>query len=83
INRPRRELYDFWRDFANLPRFMENLRDVSDLGDGRSSWRVAGPAGSEVELVSEIREDVPGERIAWTSTEASDIDHEGWVAFRD
>lgn len=83
ISRPRRELYDFWRDFANLPRFMENLRDVSDLGDGRSSWRVEGPAGSEVELVSEIREDVPGERIAWTSTEASDIDHEGWVAFRD
>lgn len=81
IDRPRQELYDFWRDFSNLPQFMENLLDVSDLGEGRSSWRVAGPLGSEVELVSRITEDVPGERIAWTSTEDSDVDHEGWVSF--
>ena len=26
INRPRQELYDVWRDFANLPGFMENVR---------------------------------------------------------
>ncbi|HEV2081275.1 MAG TPA: SRPBCC family protein [Brevundimonas sp.] len=83
INRPRQELYDFWRDFSNLPQFMENLLDVADLGEGRSSWRVAGPLGSEVELVSRITEDAPGERIAWTSTEDSEVDHEGWVSFID
>src|SRR4051812_18746285 len=26
INRPRQELYEFWRDLRNLPRFMENIR---------------------------------------------------------
>lgn len=83
INRPRQELYDFWRDFRNLPAFMDNVRSVELLGSGRSSWLVAGPAGSELELVSEITEERPGEYIAWRSLEESDIDHDGWVEFRD
>jgi chromosome partitioning protein len=40
-------------------------------------------AGAEIELVSEIIEDRPGEYIAWRSTEDSDVDHEGWITFRD
>ncbi|MBU2269890.1 MAG: SRPBCC family protein [Alphaproteobacteria bacterium] len=83
INRPRQELYDFWRDFRNLPAFMENVNSVEVLEAGRSSWSIAGPAGSELELVSEITEDRPGEYIAWRSLEESDIDHDGWVEFRD
>ena len=83
INRPRQELYDFWRDFRNLPAFMENVKSVELLESGRSSWIVAGPAGAEFELVSEITEERPGDYIAWRSLEESDIDHEGWVEFRD
>ncbi|MDY6923330.1 MAG: SRPBCC family protein [Pseudomonadota bacterium] len=82
INRPRQELYDFWRDFRNLPAFMENVRSVEITGEA-TSWLVAGPAGSEIELVSEIVEERPGEYIAWRSLEESDIDHDGWVEFRD
>ena len=26
INRPRQELYDYWREFRNLPSFMENVK---------------------------------------------------------
>jgi uncharacterized membrane protein len=29
IKRPRQELYDFWRDFRNLPLFIENIKRVS------------------------------------------------------
>ena len=83
INQPRQRLYDYWRDFRNLPSFMENVRSVDLLDDLRSSWSVAGPAGAKIELVSEITEDRPGEYIAWRSTEDSDVDHEGWIAFRD
>jgi len=36
-----------------------------------------------MDLVSEVTEDRPGEYIAWRSTEGSDVDHEGWVEFRD
>jgi uncharacterized membrane protein len=83
INRPRQELYDFWRDFTNLPRFAENVKDVEILESGRSQWTIAGPAGMDVDLVSEITEDRPGEYIAWRSTDGSDVDHEGWIEFRD
>ncbi len=83
INRPRQELYDFWRDFSNLPLFMENVKAVEMLESGRSKWTIAGPGGKDVELVSDITEDVPGEKIAWTSSEDSDLDHEGWIAFKD
>ncbi|MBA4805810.1 MAG: SRPBCC family protein [Brevundimonas sp.] len=83
INRPRQELYDFWRDFRNLPLFMENVKSVEMTDAGRSSWLIAGPAGSEFELVSEITEERSGEYIAWRSLEESDVDHEGWIEFRD
>ena len=83
INRPRQELYAYWRDFSNLPTFMENVKSVETLEDSRTKWTVAGPAGHDVELVSDITEDVPGEKIAWRSSEGSDIDHEGWIAFKD
>ncbi|WP_292037182.1 MULTISPECIES: SRPBCC family protein [unclassified Brevundimonas] len=80
INRPRFDLYAFWREFRNLPLFMPNVRSVS--ADGRD-WTIAGPGGFDVELETEIVEDRPGEKIAWRSTEAADVDHEGWVEFRD
>lgn len=83
INRPRQHLYEFWRDFRNLPTFTENVREVEILGNRRSQWTVEGPAGVGIDLVTEITEDIPGERIAWRSTEDSEVDHEGWIEFRD
>lgn len=80
INRPRQDLYAFWREFSNLPLFMENVHGVSQ--DGRR-WTIAGPAGKDIVLETAITADVPGERIAWRSTDESEIDHEGWVEFRD
>ena len=61
INRPRQELYDFWRDFRNLPLFMENIESVTILDGNRSHWKVRGPAKSEFEWDSVITEDIPGE----------------------
>jgi uncharacterized membrane protein len=83
IRRPRAELYDFWRDFENLPRFMENVRDVEVLDSGRSRWTIAGPAGTSVEVLAEIVEERAGERIAWHSLPESDVKAEGAVEFRD
>ena len=83
INRPRGELYDFWRDFRNLPAFMENVKSVEIMESGRSSWMIAGPAGADFELVSEITGERPGEYVAWRSLEESDVDHEGWIEFRE
>ena len=83
INRPRQELYDFWRDLANLPLFMENIEEVDVLDATRSHWVVRGPAGVELEWDSIIDEDVPGELIAWRSAEGASVDNAGRVEFRD
>jgi uncharacterized membrane protein len=83
INRPRQELYAYWRDFSNLPRFMENVREVRTLGDGHSEWTIAAPAGTSVVLRTGITEERAGELIAWRSLPGSEIDAEGRVAFRD
>ncbi len=82
IDRPRSDLYAFWRDFTNLPRVMENVREVTVEGD-LTRWTIAGPAGRDVTVVTRVVEDREGEQIAWTSTDASDIEHSGSVSFRD
>lgn len=83
INRPRSELYAFWRDFSHLAAFMENVHSVTVQTPLRSHWVIAGPAGRTVEWDSEITEDVPDERIAWASLEGADVRNSGAVEFRD
>ena len=83
INRPRRELYDFWRDFRNLELFLENVRSVTPIDSLRSHWLIEGPAGSSVEFTSRITEDDPGRTIAWTSEEGADVANSGRIEFED
>src|SRR5918911_1496132 len=49
INRPPEELYRFWRNFENLPRFMNHLESVKNISPERSHWVAKGPAGTNVE----------------------------------
>ena len=81
INRSASDLYGFWRDFANLPRFMRHLESVRVSGDRRSHWVAKGPAGTTVEWDAEITEDRPNEVIAWRTGETSDVDHSGSIRF--
>lgn len=81
VNRTPEEVYDFWRNFQNLPRFMKHLESVVDLGDGRSHWTAKGPAGMTVEWDATIVADVPGEVITWRSLDNSDVDNAGAVRF--
>ena len=81
VNSTPEEVYQFWRNFQNLPRFMRHVDSVEDLGDGRSHWKVKGPAGMEVEWDATIVADVPNEVITWRTLENTDVDHAGAVRF--
>jgi uncharacterized membrane protein len=83
INRPRHELYAFWRDFGNLPRIMENIESVTEIDERRSHWVVRAPAGQTVEWDSVIVEDIPDELISWQSDAGADIANSGRIDFRD
>jgi uncharacterized membrane protein len=76
------EAYAFWRDVANLPRFMKHLEDVQVIDDRRSVWTARAPFGGTVEWEAEITDDRPGERIAWSSRKGSDVWNTGEVTFR-
>ncbi len=82
INKPAQELYDYWRDFQNLPRFMENVVKVTPKGAGSAVWTIKAPHGT-VDVETQMVYDVPGRRIGWRSVEGSDIETEGYVAFND
>jgi uncharacterized membrane protein len=82
VARPPEEVYRFWRDLTNLPRFMEHLEAVQVLDDRRSHWRARAPAGSSVEWDAEIIEDQPNERISWRSNQAAEVPNTGTVRFR-
>ena len=81
INRSPEEIYRYWRDFQNLPRFMKHLESVRATGDRRSHWAAKAPAGRTVEWDAEITEDRPNELIAWRSLEGADMDSVGSVRF--
>ncbi len=81
ISRPREELFRFWRNFENLPRFMDHLESVQVLDERRSHWVVKGPAGTRVEWDAEIHNEIPDELIAWRSLPGSEVDHAGSVHF--
>ncbi|MVW78670.1 SRPBCC family protein, partial [Bordetella sp. 02P26C-1] len=83
INRPREEIYRFWRDFANLPRFMQHVEQVETITPQRSRWTVKAPLGRSVQWISYVMEDVENERIAWEAEAQADIPNAGWVEFRD
>ena len=81
INRPPEELYRFWRNFENLPRFMNHLESVRVTGEGRSHWVAKAPAGKTVEWDAEINNEKENELIAWRSLEGADVDNAGSVRF--
>jgi uncharacterized membrane protein len=82
IDRSPEELYNFWSNFGNLAKVMENIRSVTMMEGGRSHWVVQGPTGL-LEWDAELVEDVPNRRLAWRSVGDADIDNAGVVEFKE
>lgn len=82
LNKPRHEVYSFWRKLENLPRFMKHLEKVDEIDETRSRWTAKGPAGvGSVSWEAEILEDSPNEFISWRSLAGSTVDNAGQVRF--
>lgn len=82
IDKSPAELYAFWRDFKNLPLFMNNLESVTELGDGKSHWVAKATDGTRVEWDAEIYNEKENELIAWRSLENADVVNAGSVRFQ-
>ena len=82
VNRPIENVYRFWRNFENLPRFMQHLESVRVLDDRRSRWQAKGPAGTSVQWDAELVQEIEHEWIAWRSLPGSDVENHGSVRFK-
>lgn len=83
INRPAAELYAYFRDFSNLPTFMDNIARVDVRDDMHSHWVVKAPAGKTVEWDATITDEVKGEYFVWASDDGADIANSGRIEFRE
>jgi uncharacterized membrane protein len=81
VERSPEVLYRFWRNFENLPRFMDHLKSVRVLDDIHSHWVVKGPAGRDVEWDAEIINEITNNLIGWRSLDGSDVPNAGSVHF--
>lgn len=83
IDRAKDEVFAFCRDFANLPRYMENIEGVAENADGTTSWTIRAPLGQTVRVVTRIVNERAGDQFAWRTTDASQVEGEGKIMLRD
>jgi uncharacterized membrane protein len=81
IDAPVEQVYSFWTNYSNFPRFMRHVKQVHDRGEGRSHWVAQGLGGVRVSWDAEITKSVPNQLLAWRSVPGSQIETEGQVRF--
>ena len=83
IGLPPNEVYEFWRNLENLPRFMKHLESVQVTGVRTSHWKATAHGGLSTEWDAEMMEDTPGQQISWHSVGDADIPNKGTVEFKE
>jgi uncharacterized membrane protein len=83
ISKPRAEVFAFWRNLENLPRFMKHLKSVKVTGEKTSHWVALAPRGRTVQWDAEIINEIPNELIGWRSLPGARVDNAGSVRFAD
>jgi uncharacterized membrane protein len=81
IEAPLDQVYAFWSNYENFPLFMSHVREVEDLGEGRSHWNVRGPGGVPIEWNAALTQQTPNEVIAWRSEAGSMLENAGIIRF--
>jgi uncharacterized membrane protein len=83
IARPRRELYEFWRDFTNAPKFMARVALVTAVDSLSSRWTVKDASGNSAEWEMLVTDDEPDRLIAWSTSGNTPVSYSGRVEFED
>jgi uncharacterized membrane protein len=81
VNRPVEEVYSFWRNFENLPKFMRHLRSVNVTSDKESTWEARSPIAGSITWDAEIVDEQPNSFIVWRSKDGAIVPNNGSVLF--
>ncbi|MFJ9624944.1 SRPBCC family protein [Streptomyces sp. NPDC101181] len=66
VNVPVSVAYNQWTQFESFPQFMDGVERIEQRSDTLTHWKTK-IAGVEREFDAEITEQIPDERVAWTS----------------
>ena len=84
VNKPKDEVYNFWRKLENLPLFMKHLASVTEIDSKHSHWEATIPGNiGKVKWNAEIVKEEQGYMIGWQSIPNSMINNAGKVVFHD
>lgn len=84
VNRPRPEVYAFWRNLENLPLFMKHLDHVDVIDSRTSVWELKLPAGfGDVRWEAEIVKEEKDTELSWHSAAGAAIENTGKINFSD
>lgn len=82
VNKPKDEVYKFWRNLENLPLFMQHLKSVKEFDEKKSRWEVNVPGNvTSVGWDAEIVKEEEGELLSWKSLPGATIENAGKVSF--
>jgi uncharacterized membrane protein len=82
VNRPRAEVYAFWRRLENWPLFMRHLDHIDELDERTSAWRLKIPGG-DIRWEARIVRDEVDTELSWNSVEGAVIRNTGKINFSD
>ncbi|GAA4325788.1 SRPBCC family protein [Flaviaesturariibacter amylovorans] len=84
VNKPKDEVYRFWRKLENLPLFMKHLASVTEIDEKHSHWEAVIPGGiGRIKWNAEIVKEEEGYLIGWQSIPNATISNAGKVVFHD
>ncbi|MBD0296359.1 MAG: DUF2892 domain-containing protein [Flavisolibacter sp.] len=84
VNKPKSEVYAFWRRLENLPLFMKHLASVTEIDSKHSHWEATIPGNiGKIKWNAEIVKEEEGYLIGWQSIPNSMINNAGKVVFND
>lgn len=81
VERPVEQVFAFFGDFENFPRFIGSLREVNDSGDGRVRWVGRTPSGGSIEWHTRTSKYVTNSVIGWKSVPGALVDMTGLLRF--
>jgi uncharacterized membrane protein len=82
VNRPRAEVYAFWRRLENWPLFMRHLEHIDELDERTSAWRLKVPE-RDIRWEARIVKDEKDAELSWNSVEGAVIRNTGKINFSD
>jgi uncharacterized membrane protein len=84
VNRPREEVYAFWRRLENLPVFMKHLENIDELDATTSAWKLKMPGGmGDLRWEAKIVKEEKGRELSWHSVPGAARENTGKINFSD